>query len=272
MYLDRPAVRANDLELLRLFANQAAVAIRNSQLYEMATLDALTGVAVRRFFENCFERELRAAFRERRPLSMLLVDLDGMKQINDCGGHLAGDRALAAVGNVLRHAVRGDDIVGRYGGDEFAVVLPHGGRAECEEVAGRILGALSGCSVSGNGAILPVRASVGMATLAPASWDAATVPRPVPAPVFGEAMKTLMSEADASLYDAKSRRDGTPGVPGRAEWPPLAAVAAAAPAVPEVAAEAVLTPVLLHTTARAWQKANDAAAEAPLAAAAPLAS
>ena len=81
IYLDRPAIRPEDLEILRLFANQAAAGISNVQLYEMATMDPLTGTFVRRVFEQWLLRELRKAFRSRLPLSLLVVDLDGLKRV-----------------------------------------------------------------------------------------------------------------------------------------------------------------------------------------------
>src|SRR5262252_9192379 len=144
IYLDRPAVLEQDIELLQIFANQAAVAIHNTQLYEMATLDPVTGAYSRRFFEQWMVRELRAAFSARQPASLLLVDVDNMKGINDVAGHLAGDEALSMIGKSLRDAVRAADMVGRYGGDEFAVMLPQTPLAGAERVARRVLQLVTG--------------------------------------------------------------------------------------------------------------------------------
>ena len=124
IYLDRAAVLEQDIELLHVFANQAAVAIQNAQLYEMATLDSLTGAYLRRFFEQWMLRELRTAFRsqQRRLAAGRRPRRDEDHQRH--GGHLGGDQALALVGKSLRDAVRRPTSSGRYGGDEFAIVLP----------------------------------------------------------------------------------------------------------------------------------------------------
>ena len=92
---------------------------------EEARTDPLTGVYNRRFLEEFLARELTRARRSLQPLSVLLLDLDGFKAFNDRHGHLEGDRTLALVADSLRNAVRATDIVARYGGDEFVVVLPN---------------------------------------------------------------------------------------------------------------------------------------------------
>src|SRR5690606_22120134 len=106
LYLERSNVDEHELELLATFSTQATVAIQNAQLYQMAALDPLTEVHARRFFDQWLPREVQGAFTGRRPLSVLMVDMDQMKRINDTGGHLAGDQALVTVGKVLREATR----------------------------------------------------------------------------------------------------------------------------------------------------------------------
>jgi len=112
VYLDRSVQSEGDLDLLRVFANQAAAAIHSLQLFELATLDPLTGTHLRAFFEQWVTRELRTAFRHGHPVAMVLADMDGLKQINDTGGHLVGDRALALFGKTLRSSLRESDIAG----------------------------------------------------------------------------------------------------------------------------------------------------------------
>jgi diguanylate cyclase (GGDEF)-like protein len=214
LFLDRPAILEQDIELLSVFANQAAVAIQNAQLYEMATVDTLTGTFVRRFFEQCELRELRTAYRARQPISVLIVDLDGMKKINDTGGHLAGDEALIIVGKKLREAVRTSDIVGRIGGDEFAIVLPQTGESGAKRVADRALQLIDGQFVKGPDCQLPVRVSIGMGVLPPPVAAAGDPPRPVAESFFHDMSKALVQRADEGLYLAK--RQGGQSVGGGA--------------------------------------------------------
>lgn len=204
VYLDRSVTRPSDLELLQIFANQAAVAIHNSQLYEMATLDPLTGVYVRRFFEQWLLRELRAAFRKKSNLAILMVDMDKLKLINDTMGHLGGDGALAAMGSVLRRVLRDTDICGRYGGDEFALVLHEPGPQGGELLAKRILDLLRLESVQGPNGTWSVEGSIGVSLLQAHDFDVADVPKPIPASYFDQIARQLIDAADQALYKAKS--------------------------------------------------------------------
>lgn len=107
-----------------------------------AHTDYLTGLANRAEFESTVRRQLAAAHRSRRPLALVLMDLNGLKEINDRFGHHAGDEAIRAIGQTLLQVVRTSDISARLGGDEFGVAMPEAGVAQAEEVVARIRNAL----------------------------------------------------------------------------------------------------------------------------------
>jgi diguanylate cyclase (GGDEF)-like protein len=218
IYLDKPIRDDQDLELLSVFANQAAVAIRNAQLFEMATVDPLTGVHVRRFVEQWTVAKIRKTCRHGGPLTLLMVDMDGLKRINDDSGHLAGDQALAAMGRLLRATVREGDLAGRYGGDEFVVVLPDTNEAGAAQVAARLLELLQDTGIEWQGRSLPVRGSVGMATLppAPAALGGASAP---PRQYFDQVYHDLLAAADHALYEAKRGGRGRLHTAGECAWP-----------------------------------------------------
>ncbi len=104
-------------------------------VYEMMTLDAMTNVHNRRYFEDAFRREVLRSQRHGRPLSLLIFDIDKFKQINDTYGHLVGDEVLKALSARIRGRVRGDEIVARIGGEEFAVVLVETSKINARKVA-----------------------------------------------------------------------------------------------------------------------------------------
>lgn len=221
VYLDRSMASAEDAELLKLFANQATVAIQNMQLYEMAALDPLTGVHARRFFERWLLREVRTALRSQQPVSILLIDMDGLKGINDTGGHLAGDQALAAMGKVLRQATRDTDVVARYGGDEFVVILPQTSAEGAAKVGARILDLLGDKSAPGPNGVCSLRASLGVSELCASRFSLDQLPRSIPPAYFQRLAQSLIQKADEALYQAK-RQGGSrlcQGAPTM--WEPL---------------------------------------------------
>lgn len=222
LYLDRPTRSDVDAELLKVFANQATVAIQNLQLYEMAAMDPLTGVHARRFFENWLRREIRTAFRSRRPVSAVMLDMDGLKRTNDALGHLVGDRALATVGKVLRDASREHDVVGRYGGDEFVMVLPQTGARGAERMGRRILSLLEEKESSERGERIPVRASLGISVLVAHDLEAGDFARPVPLAYFQNMAQALLLKTDEALYRAKAGGGGCLHVGDPTHWCPLA--------------------------------------------------
>ena len=115
-----------------------AIGRRVDRLWEASRRDPVTKVGNRRHWEECLEHEVMAAARAHMPLSLLIVDVDNLKKLNDQGGHVAGDLALAIVGDVLNDTCRSRDIPARFGGDEFAVLLPRTHASEARILAERI--------------------------------------------------------------------------------------------------------------------------------------
>jgi diguanylate cyclase (GGDEF)-like protein len=115
---------------------------RVDRLSEEARRDPVTKVGNRRHWEECLVQEVANAARARMPLSLLVVDVDNLKTLNDVGGHVAGDLALKLVGQVLNDTCRSRDVAARFGGDEFAVLLPRTRASEARVVAERIRAAL----------------------------------------------------------------------------------------------------------------------------------
>ncbi|MDQ3805387.1 MAG: sensor domain-containing diguanylate cyclase, partial [Acidobacteriota bacterium] len=124
----RRAWEENEIMLMRTVSDQVAVAVNHARLFQqtqqMALTDALTGCFNRRFFEIQLERDLHLATRMRQPVSLIMLDIDHFKGVNDTHGHEAGDAALRQIASALREEVRGVDTAARYGGEEFAIILP----------------------------------------------------------------------------------------------------------------------------------------------------
>lgn len=114
----------DDLQTALTMANQAAVVIEKSRLFNLATIDGLTGLVVHRHFQAKMEEEFRRARRYGKPLSFLMTDIDHFKKFNDTWGHQVGDMVLREVAKIVRDSARDTDLAARYGGEEFAVILP----------------------------------------------------------------------------------------------------------------------------------------------------
>ncbi len=169
-------------------AQHIARAIRAERLYEQAIKDALTGLFNKRYMLDQLENHLRSALRHGTPLTLILLDIDHFKKVNDTHGHLTGDIVLKAVATVLRKGVRACDFACRYGGEEMAVILPEGDLAGAAGLAERLRAAIEACPhTSDKGVSIKVTSSLGVAQFA------AGVER-------GE---DLIARADAALYHAK---------------------------------------------------------------------
>ncbi len=153
-----------------------------------ATTDALTGLGNRHTMEDAFLREIKRCEQDEQPISLIMIDIDNFKTFNDQFGHLAGDRALSAVANILQHQFRPRDLLVRYGGDEFAVLLPEVNEELALAIAERVRKAVSGeTGDSGDSLIqIPIRISMGVAELEGSSD-----------------LSALIRAADAALYRAK---------------------------------------------------------------------
>jgi diguanylate cyclase (GGDEF)-like protein len=116
---------------------------RIGRLVEEARRDPVTRVGNRRHWEECLAHEVASAIGARMPLSLLVLDVDNLKRLNDVGGHAAGDVALAVIGDVLNETCRSRDVAARFGGDEFAVLLPRTRASEAQIVAERVRSALA---------------------------------------------------------------------------------------------------------------------------------
>jgi diguanylate cyclase (GGDEF)-like protein len=183
------------LQLARTMANEAAMALENARLYEdarnLADHDPLTGFYNHRFVHERLGEEVIRAQRNRRPLSMLMLDLDDFKLVNDTFGHLFGDRVLTWTAELIRSTLRGSDVPARYGGDEFAIILPETDHDEAARAAERILEAFrSRAFVGEQRGPVPISASIGVATY----------------PQHGRTPTELIAAADMALYTVK--RDG----------------------------------------------------------------
>jgi diguanylate cyclase (GGDEF)-like protein len=180
-------------------ADHAATVLENARLLhtfrQVADVDQLTGVANHRYLQERLRQESARAARTKRPLSVLMVDLDGFKEVNDAHGHSEGDGVLAAVAAALRLAVRDNDVVARYGGDEFVILMPDTAEKDATVVAERVLSTVADSPYRlRDGTEIALSASAGLAIY----------------PADGRNPATLLAAADRSMYAVK--RDGGRGV------------------------------------------------------------
>ena len=172
------AAAALDADVLGPAALALARARQLDRLRELAAVDDLTGLYNARHLHDTVERELSRLARTGRPLSLVFLDLDAFKRVNDRHGHLLGSRALVEVGALLRACVRATDTAVRYGGDEFVVVLPNTSQRDAEGVASRIQQRVAAETfLTGQGVEVRLTVSVGVATARRPTFTAADLIR-----------------------------------------------------------------------------------------------
>jgi diguanylate cyclase (GGDEF)-like protein len=182
------------LNALQVLLEPAAVALDNAVLLERAealsVTDDLTHLFNSRFLHSVLRRETKRAHRSARPLSVLFVDLDGFKTVNDVHGHLCGSRALVEVATVIKGSARETDVAARFGGDEFVLVLPETGAPGAYAAGERVRDRIAAHRfLAEDGLNVRLTASVGVATL----------------PDVAESGDDLLSAADRAMYEVKDR-------------------------------------------------------------------
>lgn len=201
-------LRDGDTALLRAMTNQAAATLENvrllRQLRDAAETDLVTGVYSHRHLQDRLRQEMSRAARSKSPLSVLMADLDDFKRINDEHGHQAGDRVLRSIASALRGSVRAGDVVARYGGDEFVILMPETNGGEARHVAERAAAAVSALAhPMSDGTDVHVSFSAGLALY----------------PRDGRTGRELLRAADTAMYAQKRARarrlrsGGPPTVP-----------------------------------------------------------
>jgi diguanylate cyclase (GGDEF)-like protein len=180
-----------DEETFTVLAHQFALALRRIRLYSevenMAITDGLTRMHTRRHLNDRFEEEFGRSRVRRVPLSLLMIDVDHFKKVNDQYGHLTGDMVLREVARIIGTQVREIDIAGRYGGEEFCVILPDTDKHGALVVAERIRSAVQAHKIRAYDALIPVSVSIGVSAF----------------PEDAMQMDELLDKADWALYRAK---------------------------------------------------------------------
>lgn len=184
-------------EIVVLFARQAAYVIENARLFQqvenMALRDTLTGLYNRRYLQQILDYEVNRARRYHQPLSVIFIDLDHFKEINDTFGHAMGDKILRQVADRLSGLFRTTDVLGRYAGDEFLAVLPSTPTEGVQILADRILSTLKDYEMMVRGRAVKASVSIGFETFTGEE---------------GVGAATLIDRADQAMYTAKAKGRG----------------------------------------------------------------
>lgn len=183
----------SEFHVLSTVGTSLALALRNAdahrQIQELASRDSLTGLLNRRALEEALVREFKAGSRYSASACFLLVDLDYFKVVNDQLGHLAGDQVLTSMATLMRRAVRDIDAVGRYGGEEFGIVLPHTDLDRALVLAERLRQQIEGQEFEADQGIVRMTASIGIAHIPDVNICS---------------VSDWIAAADSALYDAKA--------------------------------------------------------------------
>lgn len=160
----------------------------HEEIYRLTTVDGLTQIFNKRYFQECIEREIARALRYRREVSLVMFDIDHFKQVNDTHGHLAGDSVLKTLAMTVKNRIRREDLFARYGGEEFAIVLPEIDCHNAHQLAEKIRHIVETTEFRFEGVKMDVTISLGVAALDQETTDAAG----------------LIKRADERLYEAKN--------------------------------------------------------------------
>jgi diguanylate cyclase (GGDEF)-like protein len=205
----RPTSDPGCITLARTMAHEAAMALENARMYEtarnLADRDPLTGFYNHRYLQQRLAEEVVRAVRTRQPVSVVMLDLDDFKLVNDSFGHLYGDGVLVHVAARVRSVLRASDIAARYGGDEFALILPDTDRDAATQATERLLAAFRESPFAADGRQpFPVGVSIGISTH----------------PADGRSATELIATADQRLYAAKNAGGNRIGPPEAAAREP----------------------------------------------------
>jgi len=191
-YQKKKKFSAEEVNRFSIIVSQAGIALENAQFYEkiqeLTLHDELTAVYNYRYFYPKLREEMRLASRYRQPLSLAIVDIDNFKRYNDTNGHLAGDSALKQIAQILINRLRKTDIVVRYGGEEFAIILPVTNREGAKKILEDLRKEIENYPFLGQEPVRKLTISAGISTY----------------PYDGREAKELVETADKSLYKAKS--------------------------------------------------------------------
>ena len=187
---------SGDIALIELFSQLVGASIGNIRLFEkiqrQATTDGLTGLVNHKTFYEILEKELWRSRRYGGQISLIMVDVDNLKKTNDTYGHRAGDKVIREISRKIRECIRQIDTAARYGGDEFAVILPNTSLGDATIVAQRMVNAVASSPATWKRDLIPLSISVGLG-----QYDADTNP------------EDITSRSDQALYSAKQAGKNT---------------------------------------------------------------